>query len=136
MVTLVQETAGWDWLETSWEREDDCNDAIEESDFGKDVMESDLGAEERDLGADKGGFGADKGGFDTEEKSFGLDENDLKGSGTRWEAGLLMHSQHLQMQTCTNIHWNEVFSALLRPAATYTAVAVATVALIVALLWT
>ena len=74
---------------------------MEERDFGKDVMESDLGAEERDLGAGKGGFGADKGGFDTEEKSFGLDENDLKGSGTRCEAGLLMHSQHLQMQTST-----------------------------------
>ena len=84
-------------------------------------MESDLGAEERDLGADKGGFGADKGGFDTEEKSFGLDENDLKGSGTRWEAGLLMHSQHLQMQTSTNAIKQSILS---NPAATATAVAV------------
>ena len=94
-------------------------------------MESDFGAEEKDLRAGKGGFGADKGGFDTEEKSFGLEENDLKGRGTRWKAGLLMHSQHLRMQTWTNALKQSILST---PKGTDTAVAVATVAHIWALL--
>ena len=50
--------------------EDDCNDAVEEdSDFGRDVMESDFGAEEKDLGL--------------EENCFGFAEKDLNGNGTR-----------------------------------------------------
>ena len=48
---------------------------MEETGFCKGVVESDFGADEND---------------------FGFEEKDLNGSGTRWEAGLLMHSQHLR----------------------------------------
>ena len=69
------------------ETEDDCNDVVEQTGFCKDAVESDFGADEID---------------------FGFEENDLNGSGTRWEAGLLMHSQHLQyklVQMCS-MHLN------------------------------
>ena len=67
---------------------------VEQTGFCKDVVESDFGADEI-------GFGAD-------EIDFGFEEIDLNGSGTRWEAGLLMHSQHLQyklVQMCS-MHLN------------------------------
>ena len=83
------------------ETEDDCNDVVEQTGFCKDAVESDFGADEIDFGFEEIDFGS-------EEIDFGFAENDLNGSGTRWEAGLLMHSQHLQyklVQMCS-MHLN------------------------------
>ena len=68
---------------------------VEQTGFCKDAVESDFGADEIDFGFEEIDFGS-------EEIDFGFAENDLNGSGTRWEAGLLMHSQHLQ-HTCANV---------------------------------
>ena len=70
VVTLVQETDGRNGLEKT-EIWDDDKDAIED-----DLVNGDLGSDTNDLVAE---------------------DEDLKGKGTRWEAGFLMHSQHLQM---------------------------------------
>ena len=69
VVTLVQETDGRKGLETT-ETWDDGKDAIED-----DLVNEDFGSDTNNLVAE---------------------EEDLKGKGTRWEAGFLMHSQHLQ----------------------------------------
>ena len=69
VVTLVQETDGRKGLETT-ETWDDDKDAIKDE-----LVNEHFGSDTNDLVAE---------------------EEDLKGKGTRWEAGFLMHSQHLQ----------------------------------------